>query len=111
ALFIQTFIRENEPPFLMVQSTLFAISSCISIMVVSERAFAVWKAAEYEKSGRHTIPLVFLIGCSLFFGLLHLYALFWHNLMYETIGALYLMEGTTLIISVVIIVYARHKIR
>ncbi|GMR57806.1 hypothetical protein PMAYCL1PPCAC_28001, partial [Pristionchus mayeri] len=118
SLFANNYITENllpksqqRSPFIMMQYICFIMSSQMSMVIVLERAYAVWKAAEYEKVNRHLVSLLILIGSTLIMSLLHVYAINWHDWLYESIILLYAIEGSTLIISIVLIIYARRKIR
>ncbi|KAF8355968.1 hypothetical protein PRIPAC_97591 [Pristionchus pacificus] len=110
AIFSKAF-PDNVRPFLYLQNGLFTMSSYVSLVLVSERVYAVRNAAEYERSGRHLIHLVVLVcGCFLM-ACLHVYAIYWHDWFYETISIVYSIEACTLIISIVIIIYARLKLK
>ncbi|KAF8382076.1 hypothetical protein PRIPAC_71218 [Pristionchus pacificus] len=119
ALFAFNFITENlmpitdakERPFLYMQNTLFTMSSYVSIVLVLERVYAVRNAAQYEKCERHLIPLFILITGCLAMAMLHVYVIYWHNWFFQSIAMTYAVEGCTLIISIVIIIYARHKLK
>ncbi|GMS78590.1 hypothetical protein PENTCL1PPCAC_765, partial [Pristionchus entomophagus] len=95
----------------MVQNGLFTMSSYLSLSLVLERTFAIWSAAQYETSGHHLFPLFLMIGGSIAMAILHVYAIYWHNWFFETIYVLYGIEGFTLIIAIVIIIYSRRKFK
>ncbi|GMS78592.1 hypothetical protein PENTCL1PPCAC_767, partial [Pristionchus entomophagus] len=119
ALFAHNFITENllpvnnekEVPFLMVQNGFFITSSNLSMVLVLERTYAVWSAAHYERISRHIAPLIILIGGCLAAALANVYAIYWHGWFLEAAYILYGIEGFTLVVSILIIVYARRKFR
>ncbi|GMR57809.1 hypothetical protein PMAYCL1PPCAC_28002 [Pristionchus mayeri] len=52
-----------------------------------------------------------LFGGALLMSSLHVYTINWRCWWYETIVVLYAIEGSTLIISIALVIYARRKIR
>ncbi|KAF8387428.1 hypothetical protein PRIPAC_76570 [Pristionchus pacificus] len=117
ALFVYDYAIENlahdsskELPLLYAQNGLFTVSSCISLFIVLERTFAVWKAAQYERTKRHLYQLTAMLCFALGLAVLIVYWNYWNGLFFQSIIVLYLIEGTTLIVSVITIFYARQKL-
>ncbi|GMR57819.1 hypothetical protein PMAYCL1PPCAC_28015, partial [Pristionchus mayeri] len=84
AHFVHNFITDNrihagdnQKPFAATQNGLFIISSCMSLMLLLERTYAVWNCAKYEKTSMHFLPLSTLIGISILVGALGVYGLYW----------------------------------